>query len=253
MTDNFESIGASGYSFPQASGPGGEASSPPGRLSSPARTAADDERIALHESGHVLVGRLLGREVGGVTCEPGPDFGGLMWGPAHNREAKFSSGNADTASIVAIIGASMPGPGVSRTDFADVYMHAHTTVIESVAGSVAEAMFLPGEPWPAKSDRAQERELASLICSSPDAVEALIAACRNEAAALLRPNKYLVRALTKELLVRRTMTGKEIDDVIRIAIAHQDLAAERVRRAKWKNLVENAAKFHFESIKEQRR
>jgi hypothetical protein len=35
-----------------------------------------------------------------------------------------------------------------------------------------------------------------------------------EAAALLRPREHIVRALTKELLRRRTITGAEVDDVI---------------------------------------
>jgi hypothetical protein len=41
-------------------------------------------------------------------------------------------------------------------------MRLHIRLVELVAGSVAEAPFLPGEPWPADSDRAQERALASL-------------------------------------------------------------------------------------------
>jgi hypothetical protein len=36
------------------------------------RAPEHDERIALHEiGGHALVARLLGNEIGGVTCDPG--------------------------------------------------------------------------------------------------------------------------------------------------------------------------------------
>jgi hypothetical protein len=42
---------------------------------------------------------------------------------------------------------------------------------ELVAGSVGESMFL-GSAWNAADDRAQEVSLASLICSSPEAVAA---------------------------------------------------------------------------------
>jgi hypothetical protein len=68
---------------------------------------------------------------------------------------------------------------------ADICMHVPTRVVELVAGSVAEALFLPGQPWAAVSDRMQERALASLICSSPESIEAFINFCMAEAAALL--------------------------------------------------------------------
>jgi hypothetical protein len=46
------------------------------------RSALDDRRTAIHEAGHVVVGRALGMEVGGCTIVEGPDFAGLTWGPA---------------------------------------------------------------------------------------------------------------------------------------------------------------------------
>jgi hypothetical protein len=245
MTD-LENTGAGVFeSFSPALGPDGDGVIAVRSSITEGRTAADDERVALHEiGGHALVSRLLGFEVGGVTCEPGPDFGGLTWGPSHNREARFSSESASAASVRAIIGASMPGPGDSRTYVADIYLHVHATVTELVAGSVAESLFLPGEPWAAGSDRAQERELTSLICSSPESVEAFIAYCRAEAAALLRPNEHLVRALTKELLVRRTMTGRQVDAAISKAVAAKTLSDEHARRAAWRATMKSAAAFH---------
>jgi ATP-dependent Zn protease len=35
--------------------------------------------LALHENGHVIVGRVLGKEFGGVTIVPTPMLGGLAW------------------------------------------------------------------------------------------------------------------------------------------------------------------------------
>jgi hypothetical protein len=137
----------------------------------------------------------------------------------------------------------MPGPGEPRVDTADVYLHVHTRVVELVAGSVAESLFLPGEPWPADSDRMQERALASLICSSPEAVEAFVNFCMVEAAAILRPREQIVRALTKKLLCRRTMTGDEVDEVIATAIAAKAAADENQRRRDWKRIEESAASF----------
>ena len=215
---------------------------PAGVLLIGAREPQDDERIAMHEiGGHALVCRLLGNEIGGVTCDPGADFAGLMWGPAHDRNAKFQS--QDAASICAIIEPTMPAPGELRAAAADVYLQVHTRVIEMVAGSVAEAMFLPGEPWPAESDRSQERALASLICSSPESIETFIGFCRAEATALLRPREYIARALTKELLSRRTMTGTQVDEAIAAAVAAKSVEDERQRRAAWHDLTQRAEAF----------
>jgi hypothetical protein len=122
-------------------------------------------------------------------------------------------------------------------------MHAHASIIELVAGSVAETLFLPGKPWPAESDRAKERALASLVCSSPESVEAFIAFCRAEAAALLRPREHIVRALTAELIERRTMTGPEIDAVIAAAVQAKAADDERQRRSAWARICVNASTF----------
>src|SRR5450755_956164 len=129
---------------------------------------ADDERIALHECSHALTGRLLGSPLGGVTCDAGPDYSGLCWGPSYVRRSKFAE-SEELPSLCAQIGPLMPGPGDNRADVADIYLHVHTRVIELVAGSVGEALFLDCPPWNAADDRAQERALASLICSTPEA------------------------------------------------------------------------------------
>ncbi len=154
------------------------------------RSAADDERIALHESNHAVVGRLLGQPLGGVTCDPGDGFSGLTWGPKF--KSRFAGGRS-ASSLCAQIGPLMPGPGESRDGICDIVLHCHTRIVELCAGSVGEALFLPGSPWDAADDRAQEIALASLVASSPEAAEAFIAFCAVEAAALLRPREHIVR------------------------------------------------------------
>ncbi|MFY9954026.1 hypothetical protein [Bradyrhizobium sp.] len=146
-------------------------------------------------------------------------------------------------SISAIIGPTMPGPGEKRDNVADVFMHVHNCVVELCAGSVAEALFLPGEPTPAYTDIAQERALASLICSSPESVESFVGFCMAEAAALLRPREHIVRALTDELRNRRTMTGTEIDEVIVEAVSIRAAEIERKRRADWRERAASARAF----------
>jgi hypothetical protein len=117
----------------------------------------------------------------------------------------------------------MPRGGESRLNVADIFLHCHLRIVELVAGSVGESLFLPGEAWQAVDDRPQERALASLICSSPDSIEAFVNFCMVEAAALLRPREHIVRALTEELLIRRTMNGIEVDTIIMQADAAKAL------------------------------
>jgi hypothetical protein len=207
------------------------------------RSADDDMRIALHEiGGHALVSVLLDSPLGGVSCEPADSDGhsGLCWGPTFRSRL---AGGPEAPELCEQIGQLMPGPGESRTEVADIFLHVHTRVVELVAGSVAEAMYLHGEPWDAVDDRRQERVYASLICSSPEAVEAFVNFCIVEAAALLAPREHIVRALTAELLIRRTMTGAEVEKSIRQAVAVKAAEVERQRRLDWKRIEESAALF----------
>jgi hypothetical protein len=205
------------------------------------RSKVDDQRIALHECSHALAGRVLGSTLGGVTCDAGPDYSGLCWGPPYDRRSKFAKGE-EVPSLCAQIGPLMPGPGDNRADVADIYLHVHTRIIELAAGSVGEALFLEGPPWNAAHDRAQERALASLICTSPEAIESFIAFCTIEAVAALRPREHIVRKLTKELLLRRTMTGTDVDEVILEAVSAEAAEAERLRRLAWQRAEESAAR-----------
>jgi hypothetical protein len=60
-----------------------------------------------------------------------------------------------------------------------------------------------------------------------------------EASRLLHP----LRALTKELLVRRTMSGVEVDAMIAAAVAAKAAADERQRRLDWKRIEQSAVLF----------
>ena len=102
------------------------------------RSAADDERIALHESNHAVVGRLLDQPLGGVTCDAGDGFSGLTWGPTF--QSKFTN-SPSAPSLCSRIGPLMPRPGESRADTADIFLHVHNRCTELVAGSVGEELF----------------------------------------------------------------------------------------------------------------
>jgi hypothetical protein len=213
-----------------ASGPGG-------------READADMRIALHESSHATAGRVLGQPLGGVTCDadPASGYSGRCWGPQF--ESRFATGGESAPSLCARMAALMPGPGESRADTADIVLHVHNRVVELCAGSVGEELFLDGPAWDAVDDRKQERALAALVTSSPESAEAFIAFCRVEARELLRRHEYIVHALAAELLIRRTLTGIEIDSVIARAVAAKALADEHARRADWRRVEESAARF----------
>jgi hypothetical protein len=133
-------------------------------------------------------------------------------------------------SIIEQLNGLMPQDGESGDDVAQVHLNVRRRTVELAAGTVAEELFLPGEPWPAADDRRQERELASLITSSRESREAYIAACRVEVRSILQRYDNVVRSLAAELLQRRTMTGEEIDMVISRAIGERQLREEHQRR-----------------------
>jgi hypothetical protein len=211
------------------------------------RTQADDERIALHEASHATTGRLLGQPLGGVTCDadPASGYSGRCWGPQF--ESRFATSGESAPSLCARMAALMPGPGEDRSSIADIVLHAFNRVVELCAGSVGEELFLDGPAWDAVDDRKQERALAALVASSPEAIEGFINFARIEAAALLRPREHIIRALTAELIERRTMTGDEIDIVIAEAVSIRAAEAERQRRSDWARICANAATFKPDS------
>jgi hypothetical protein len=143
----------------------------------------------------------------------------------------------------------MPKDGEARGDAADVYLHALNRCIELAAASVAERMLLPGEPVPSVSDVEHTIKYASLVCRSPEAAERFIRLCETMADDLLRPHGDVLIVLATTLRIRRTLTGDDIDDTIRIALAHRALAAEQVRRRQWQQRVANAAQFKSETLR----
>jgi hypothetical protein len=207
-----------------------------------ARLPADDMRISVHECGHALAAAVLNSPLGGVSVDPERcgGFSGLCWGSQY--ESRFA-GDDDAPTLCEKLGPLMPGPGEDRSAVADVHLHVRTRVTELVAGSVAEALFVPGEPWNAADDRRQERALAGLICAGEQSAEAYISACIAEAEALLRPLGHVVRALASELLRRRTMTGDQVNEVIAAAVSARSMEEERARRQDWRQRQEAARAF----------
>jgi hypothetical protein len=203
------------------------------------RSAADDWRISLHESGHCVVGRALGSEVGGVTIIPSGNYGGLTWGPLHVR-SEFDGSPADEIVVPDLcdkIGPLMPGPGESRSEVVDIFSHVHIRVVELCAGTASESVFLDDQPWNALSDIRHARALAGLICSSEAAIDAYLLFGLAEAKALVVQHRAAVLAIAEALMIERTLDSAEQIDTI---IAN---APGLARRADWLRVLENAATF----------
>ncbi|WP_342726085.1 hypothetical protein AAFG07_03810 [Bradyrhizobium sp. B097] len=215
-------------------------------LASLGRTYDEDERIAVHEAGHAVCARLLGHEVGGVTVNPDPVRGseGLCWGVEH--EEAFAEGRGGASDVRDALSAIMPHAGDDRRPVADVFSSVYTQCIEFMAGRAAERMLLDGEPATPVDDLCQARELASLICTSDEAIDVFIAHCDLVARDLLMPYGDVVMVLSTVLRIKRTLDGAEIDQIISDVEARKALAIERFRRAEWWKRELAASRFRAE-------
>jgi hypothetical protein len=205
------------------------------------RTEDEDERVAVHEAGHVVAGRLLGHEVGGVTVTKANGYEGLCWGVGHTQA--FAQGRGDASDVRKVLAPLMPKPGEDRSSVSDVFANVHAHCIELMAGRAAERMLLEAEPAPPADDLRQARELAMLICSSEEAIETFIAQCDVAARDLLLPYGDVVMTLSIVLRIKRTLEGPEIDNIIWDVEARKALALERARRKQWQDVVESATTF----------
>jgi hypothetical protein len=208
------------------------------------RSQADDERISFHEAGHVTLGRqLTGVALGGVSIEGGDGFSGMAWGAKFDRSLKYSDVVDQVPTLYRQVVDQIPGVGESRAEIADLYLHIFHAVIELTGGTEAERLFCDGEPGFAFHDEKEAVHFVSLITSSSESGMALIAACRVEARSILTAQAAIVKALAAELIVRRTLDGEEIDEVISGAISARALKVEQLRRADWRARQLDSARF----------
>jgi hypothetical protein len=208
------------------------------------RTEEHDQRVAIHELGHILVNRLIGNSsVDEVTINPGDGYDGLCRGA---RRAAFVSGGAtgvDARDIRKVLQPMMPREGEDRSNKADVFQSVLDAVTELMAGEVAEKMLLDGEPTSSGDDRRQARELAALICKTGPATDRFTLLCEQQAYDLLSPYVGVLMSMQIVLRIHRTMTGEEVDRAIANVLAGQTLAVERIRRRQWQRIIANAAVF----------
>lgn len=200
-----------------------------------ARSSDDDWRTAIHEASHCVIGRALGQDIAGCTIVPGDDYGGLTWGPAFDRS--MLSNHDEVPDLCEAIGELMPGAGEPRVNAAEIFAHVHVRVVDLMAGTAGELLLHPEcTPWVAHSDIRQAKALASLICSSEEAITAYLDFGRQEAKELILRHRAAVLAIAEALMVHRTLDAAMIDTIIAVA-------PERARRADWIKVMDSAAGF----------
>lgn len=227
---------------------GGGSDEPPDEydhlLAALGRTEEQDQRISVHEAGHAICARLLGHEVGGVTITPDPvrGFEGLCWDVGH-AEAYSEGVPCDASDVRAVISPMMPKAGEDRRPVADVFGSVYAKCIEFVAGRAAERLLMEDEPCEPIDDLRQARELALLICSSDEAIETFLAHCDVVARDLLAPHGDILMVLSTVLRIKRTLDGREIDEIISDVVTRKAMAIERRRRAEWREAELAAERF----------
>jgi hypothetical protein len=223
-----------------------------------ARSPEYNRRCAAHECGHAIVGRALGSVIELVTIVPDGEYAGkcvrrgapsrslnLLDEQKVREQTPTALATADIVAVCAQIGA--PELGAPRVDLAEEITRSQTNIIECLAGSVAERVMFPDlPPLPAEHDRAEARALASVVCASPTAIDAMLAYADAEAKALIEANLDIVEALTDALVAEGTLSGDEVDVIISACVARRSLAAEHERRRRWRDVVAGASSFKAE-------
>jgi hypothetical protein len=206
------------------------------------RSPEFDRRVAIHEAGHVVVGRALGQLVSGSTIEPGANYSGATWGVGSDPSRFCTS--EEILETCAALSSLMPAFGEPRDDVAVELVQTHARVIELLSGTEAERqLFTTASPLEAPHDIAEARAHAALICCTPVAVEAFLAYAKVEAAELIRTHRDLVEAIADALIEHHTLDAAQIDTTIADAVARDALRIEQERRAAWKQVATTAATF----------
>jgi ATP-dependent Zn protease len=161
-------------------------------------------RVALHESGHVVVAIAQGRRIEAVTIIPGRDYDGKV-------------SEAEEPEMMKALLDFMSG---GRAD-AKVEATARSKIVGYVAGQVSEWCFCPKESWRSDrhhvsgSDMKLARLFAMAITGSEESAEALLSSSRTQARQILLAHRQLVEAIADALIRHGTMTGAEIEIILK--------------------------------------
>jgi hypothetical protein len=180
--------------------------------------------------------------LGGSTIVPSEKFGGITWGPTSSAE--FGLADDVPVDLCEAMRALMPADGEPIIGGSEIHAQVRGRCVDLLSGSEGERLLCAdGPPWHAESDLTQARNLASIICSSPSAIELYLDFCRAEAASLVAKHSASIRAVATALIEHRTLTGDQIVAVVAESVAREAMAAERARRLDWRARTESARAF----------
>jgi hypothetical protein len=92
--------------------------------------------------------------------------------------------------------ALMPDDGEPIVCVGEIHAHVRGRCVDLLSSSEGERLLCAdGPPWHAESDLTQARNLASIICSSNEAIELYLKFCRAEAASLAAKHTASIRAV----------------------------------------------------------
>jgi ATP-dependent Zn protease len=208
------------------------------------RSAADDAHVANHEASHCLSGLVLFGvdSLGGSTIVASETAGGSTWGKRHSAE--LGSTEDDVSSdLCDQLRAVMPADFEPKSDASEIYAHCFCRVTDLLAGSAGEKLLCADAPWLAKSDLTQAERIASIVCTSAEAIELFLGFCRAEAENLVAKHCVSIQAVAAALIRHRTMTGDQIVAVVADSVAREAMIAEQKRRIDWKRTEASARAF----------
>ena len=208
---------------------------------------AELDRVAIHESGHCLAARLLGRPVHSASVIPDAKLGFagcVMVGDGPPAYRTIEEGIAEVEQISRIIDRHMPRPGESRQDIEPWLRSVHENAVELLAGAAAETVaFGRANDGTARSDYLKAQRLARTICASDASAEAFLEFAGTEAVEVIRPYRSVLLALADELANKRELDGAAIDEIITAALVQADRDRDLSRRAAWYDLTQRASVF----------
>ena len=176
-----------------------------------AASSSTDFQISVHEAGHCAGNILVGLPIGGTTIEFCNGYRGLTWSAAGGLQ--LDDGKS-TAELCAELAPLMPAIGDNRAGVSLELSWAANEVIALLAGHAAERLFFTELLPDTEHDIVEARALVSLICRSPESIDAYMAFAAIETAALMAGHRDLVLAIGTELAARRTLAEAEINKII---------------------------------------
>jgi hypothetical protein len=158
-------------------------------------------RVAFHEAGHAVIGRVLGLRVTSVAIAPCGDIAGYIEIPLLGTHPLSGVLFTDFEWM------ALSGNWKARVTIpTDKAMHAH--IITLLSGAVAEKHFCGGLVYPgAKSDNAQIRRLVRYSQCSRERLKMM-------SQMLVRRHSSVIFGVALELARKKRLQGPELDRIL---------------------------------------